>query len=55
MDDNVKNKIEDVRQELAPYADSFVDRAVAWIVAHPKTTLSVIAVLVVALLFAARV
>jgi hypothetical protein len=55
MDDNIKNKIEGVRQELAPYADSFIDRAIAYIVAHPKTTLSVIAALVVAFIFAIRV
>jgi hypothetical protein len=55
MDDNVKHKVEEVRQELAPYADSLVDRAITYIVAHPKTTLSIIAALVVAFIVAARI
>jgi hypothetical protein len=41
--DDLSNKIEDAREKLAPYADSIVDRAVAWVVAHPKTTLSLVA------------
>ncbi|HKE56463.1 MAG TPA: hypothetical protein VKB46_07175 [Pyrinomonadaceae bacterium] len=51
----MKTKIEDVRQELAPYADSLIDRAITYIVAHPKTTLSVIAALVVAFIIATRI
>jgi hypothetical protein len=40
--DDLPNKIEDTREKLAPYADSVIDRAVAWVVAHPKTTLSLV-------------
>ena len=53
--DDIKTKIDEARQELAPYADSIVDRAIAYIVAHPKTTLSVMAALVVAFIVATRV
>jgi hypothetical protein len=52
--DDLPPKIEDTREKLAPYADSVIDRAVASIVAHPKTTLSIAAALFVLLLVAAR-
>jgi hypothetical protein len=52
---DIKTKIEEVRQELAPYADRVVDRAVAWIVAHPKTTLAILSVLVIAFFLATRI
>jgi ElaB/YqjD/DUF883 family membrane-anchored ribosome-binding protein len=52
--DDVPTKIEETREKLAPYADGVIDRAVAWVVAHPKTTLSIAAALFVLLLVAAR-
>ena len=52
--DDLPNKIEDTREKLAPYADSVIDRAVAWIVAHPKTTLSLATALFILFLVAAR-
>jgi hypothetical protein len=52
--DDLPNRIEDTREKLAPYADSIIDRAVAWIVAHPKTTLSLTATLFILFLVAAR-
>ena len=52
--DDLPTKIEDTREKLAPYADSLIDRTIAYIVAHPKTTLSVIAALVVLFFVATR-
>ena len=52
--DDIKTKIDEGRQKLAPYADSVIDRAVAWIVAHPKTTLSLATALFILFVVAAR-
>ena len=52
--DDVPTKIEETREKLAPYADSVIDRAVAWIVAHPKTTLSLATALFILFVVAAR-
>jgi hypothetical protein len=51
---DLPTKIEDTREKLAPYADSIVDQAVAWVVAHPKTTLSLAATLFILFIVAAR-
>jgi hypothetical protein len=52
--DDLTNKIEGTREKLAPYANSMIDRAVAWIVAHPKTTLSLATALFILFVIAAR-
>jgi hypothetical protein len=52
--DDFPTKIENTREKLAPYADSVINRAVAWIVAHPKTTLSLATTLVILFVIAAR-
>jgi hypothetical protein len=52
--DDIKTKIDEGRQKLAPYADGVIDRVVVSIVAHPKATLSVLAALFILFLVAAN-